>query len=296
MFDWLNEARAGGRSLRTLESYRYPVEKVLLPFLEAEAVHEPRKVDSRLLNRLSARLLDQGGPRGQLSRASVASYLRQIRVFLKWAAAQGEMDAVKVQVPTPDRRIRDTLSRDEIDRLEGKAQTERDKLVIRILADTGIRLGELLALRPGDLRQTEHGWMLRVFGKGRREREVRLLPSLGRRLERYIRSTRPDADCEEIFTTLRRSKRTGHYERLAGRTVEQMLKTVALAADVARERVHPHAFRHSLATHWLLRRGDPIKLAQALGHRDLTMIWQNYGHLTHQDVGDELERLLKSEP
>jgi len=73
-------------------------------------------------------------------------------------AAQGPEEADR----SPDQRLR---------RLEDAARTERDKLVFRTLADTGLRLSELLGMSVQDVEQDSRGWSLRVMGKGARERE-----------------------------------------------------------------------------------------------------------------------------
>src|SRR5207244_1613799 len=82
----------------------------------------------------------------------------------------------------------DVLTRDEIERLEDAAPTERDKLIIRLLADTGIRVGELCGLRPEDIvRSQDRRTFLKVRGKGSKERLVPLAPPLVRRLDRLMR-------------------------------------------------------------------------------------------------------------
>jgi len=62
------------------------------------------------------------------------------------------------------RRVLDVLSRDEIDRLEVAANAERDKVIVRLLADTGIRASELLGLRSGDVLEQGRDRFLRLLG------------------------------------------------------------------------------------------------------------------------------------
>ena len=70
--------------------------------------------------------------------------------MLAWAREEGEVGSVKAQLPRLPRTLIDVLSRYEIDRLEDAAKSERDKLIVRTLADTGIRVGELVKLRAVD--------------------------------------------------------------------------------------------------------------------------------------------------
>lgn len=65
---------------------------------------------------------------------------------------------------------------EEIDQLEAAAQTDRDRLIVRLLADTGIRVGELCGLGVNDMTRHERGALLKVRGKGDKERFVPLRP------------------------------------------------------------------------------------------------------------------------
>ena len=120
-----------------------------------------------VLDRLNAELLDS-----DRSPASVRSYLRQINVFLRWCEREGEGSTATAQLPKVPKKLVAVLTRDEIRRLEEAGRTERDKLVVRTLADTGLRLSELLGMRVQDVEQDSHGWSVWVMGKGARERRV----------------------------------------------------------------------------------------------------------------------------
>jgi integrase len=104
------------------------------------------KTNQRFIDRLNAELLDSG-----LSPASVHSYLRSINNFLRWCEGEGEGSRAKAQMPELSKKLVAVLSRDEIRRLKDTVQSERDKLVVRALADTDLRLGELLGLRVQDI-------------------------------------------------------------------------------------------------------------------------------------------------
>jgi integrase len=74
--------------------------------------------------------------------ASISSYLGQINVFLRWCE-RGEGPKATAQLPKVPKKLVEILTR----WLEGAAKTERDKLIVRTLADAGLRLGEFLRLR-----------------------------------------------------------------------------------------------------------------------------------------------------
>ena len=178
--------------------------------------------------------------------------------------------------------------------MEDAADTERDKLVVRLLADTGIRLGELLALRPDDVRVEGGKNVLKVRGKGDRERLVPLSPSLARRLKRFADRARGEASSDRLFLTLRRGRDSGKLDAITESAVEQMIRALGEVAGI-RKRVYPHLVRHSFATDYLRRGGNPILLQQILGHTSLAMITQTYQHLTFTDAHEELMRVLTAD-
>jgi len=164
--DYLGHCRGQGISRRTLNAYEFPLRRVLLPWARRAGVSRVEELDRRMLDRYAAELHVGNPVTGRLlSRDTVHSYLRPLRQLLKWAAAEGETVPATPKLPPLKRRLLEVLSLEEIDALEDAAATERDKLIIRVLADTGIRVGELVQLRgdamarvpfkafkPGDLR------------------------------------------------------------------------------------------------------------------------------------------------
>ena len=170
--DFLTAGRARGLSPKTIkDAYGYPLRSVLVPFCQAHGVEEVSQIDRRLLDQLSTELLEQGGRRsGSLSKFSVKAYLKAVNQFLAWAQVEGERVEARAQMPRTPKRLLDILSREEIQALEDAAVSERDKLIIRLLADTGMRAGELVALRINDLVDRDRNHFLRMRGKGERER------------------------------------------------------------------------------------------------------------------------------
>lgn len=295
--DYLASVRARGCSPRTLDHYDAVLRRVLLPFLTAQGIDAPAAINQRVLDRLSSHLLDDGGARGQLSRHSVHSYLRAIAQWVRWAHADGEITSnAKPQLPRLPHRVLDVLSREEIRNMEDAAATERDKLIVRVLADTGVRLSELLGLTRDDLIEQGRERYLKVRGKGARERLVPVQPALYTRLRRYVERGRPqDANTDRIFLTLRRNRSTHEYEPVERRAVQDLTDVLAVKAGVTGKPTNPHAFRHAFAT-WCLRRGmNPIQLQRILGHATLEMISNVYGHLAPSDAAAAMMAVLRSD-
>jgi len=294
--DYLQEKRAAGASPRTVGHYREVLDQVLVPYCAEEGLEAVADLTSRQLNDLGAGHLDGTRSRSgrAISKATVHSYMRAINTFLAWARAQGEAGTARGRLPSMRKRVLDTLSREEIQRMEDAAAPERDRLIVRVLADTGMRLGELLALRPNDVRLEGGKNVIKVRGKGDRERLVPLAPSLARRLRRFADRGHPDATSDRLFLTLRRGRTSGQLDGLTESAVEQMIRSLGEVAGISK-RVYPHLLRHSFATEYLRRGGNPILLQQILGHSSLTMITQTYQHLTLADAHDELMRLLAAD-
>src|SRR5271165_2235414 len=214
--DYLMACRARGLAPGTITtSYGYPLRSIFLPWCDEHGIARPEQLDARIVDTFSVDLLARGGKDGRpLSKYSVHAYARVIRGFLTWCAKEGEQVTARPALPRLPRRVLDVLSRDELAALEGGAPTERDRILIRILGDCGLRATELCQLRITDVVRHDRQAFLRVEGKGDRERLVPLPPALLRRIERYIRDTRPvKSRHSELFLSLRRG-RSGEYEPL----------------------------------------------------------------------------------
>src|SRR5215471_17251994 len=198
--DYLAACRARGLSPKTIKfAYGYPLKGVFVPWCGRVGIAAPSELTTRLIERFSAELLDDGGKRGELSRNTVWSYVKAVRGFLAWAKAEGEDVDAEAKLPKLPQRHIEVLTRDEVQRMEDVADSERDKLIVRVLADTGIRVGELVKLRERDLiEQSRTEGFLRVVGrsqgggaKGDKYRMVPLSPALARRVRRYVERSRP---------------------------------------------------------------------------------------------------------
>ncbi len=226
----------------------------------------------------------------KLSAASQRTYLRNVRTFLNWAGTPRgdfQMPAESSEPKWADR----LLSREEIDKMIKKAVITRDKLIIRTLADTGIRLGELLSLTGNDLLPDRRsgGYALRVRGKVG-QRTIGIQQSLYKRLRSFADDR--DDDSAQLFMGSRK-RSNGEYGPITKSGVQQMIGHVAVEAEVAtKDRpVHPHLFRHSLASHLLKENAPPLVVKGILGHKSLAML-DVYGHTDEADHAATLTSIL----
>lgn len=291
--DYLASCKARGLAPTTIRTaYAYTLDNVFLPWCARNDIARVEQLTQRVLDRFTSDLHETPSKRGkQLSPHTVHHYVRVVRQFLAWCRVESETVNAKPQLPRLPQRIVAVLSRDEIERLELAAPTERDKLIIRLLADTGIRVGELCSLEPANIgSDSERRPFLKIFGKGSRERLVPMAPQLARRLELYQRIRPADARGARIFLAARRDA-LGEYAPLTTSGVLQLLRGAADRAGITR-RVHPHLLRHSFASEAMRRGMNPVQLAQLLGHSGLRMIEQVYAQVNATDGFEAVMRVL----
>jgi integrase/recombinase XerD len=295
---YLEDCKRGGNGHRKLStktvkwSYGFPLRGVFLKWADQERITSSTQLDQRAIDRFAEDLKNRTSARGKpLAVDSVATYAATVQHFANWCARQGYIEAIQgrkglvaaaqVTVEQPKRKDIDVLTREEIATLERAARDERDKLIIRTLADTGIRVGELVHLQVTDLRDHRlKGHYLHVHGKT----GDRMVPikdaSVWRRLTRYRDELRPrKTSTTALFLTRRRRDATGEYDGITESGVGQMVSLAGADAGIEK-RVYPHILRHTAAT-WMLTSGmNPIEVANVLGHSSLAMIYRVYSHLT----------------
>ncbi len=260
-------------SPHTLSAYRRDVTRVL------DLVAGPGKPVTPA--QWTRELLEQGQRdlyRTHHSSASAARALAAWRSFSKFCFRRGVIatdPARELAFPRLPRRLPRTLPSLDLnaalDRLGEDEKAVRDRAILEVLYSSGLRLSELTGLNFGDLHR--EGGLLRVRGKGRRERVVPIGDTAIAALDAHLTRTgrmREAAD-RPVFVNARGG-------RLSGRTVQRVTaeRLGQIAAGIG---VSPHALRHSFATHLLDRGADLRAIQELLGHRSLAST-QVYTHVT----------------
>lgn len=248
--------------------------------LKAELRREghPRDVDHLMIRSFLASLHRHG-----LSKSSSARKLAALRTFFRYLCREGALErnpARALLSPRVERRLPPHLDEAQVAALldvpgQGDAVL-RARAILELLYATGLRCGELVSL---DLSEVDlEGRMVRVVGKGRKERVV----PFGQRARQAIRAylpararTRPREDA--LFVNPRGGRLTDRSVRLL---VARRVRQTALA-----QRISPHGLRHSFATHLLQRGADLRTIQELLGHTSLSTT-QRYTHVNTRHLID----------
>lgn len=260
---------------KTMDQYRGVLTMIFMPWVIEAGISDPAQVTDRRMTEFTEWLRQR--PR-KLSQSSLRTYVRVVRLFLNWA----EVAVGRYRAPAKPRTFRDTLTLDEIDRLERAAgKNERNRLLVRVLADTGIRVGELVGLKGTDLRSQGSRCFVRVDGKT----GPRLTAVPVDTFARLKVLARDDPD-QHIFT----SHQGGGS--LTPSAVRQVVHYLAKEAGISK-RTYPHLLRHSFATNLLIRNVNPILVQKAMGHSSLAMISETYAHILPENSYDILMAALR---
>ena len=276
-------------SPQTVRCYRADLEE-FQEFLSAGLV--PRRdatllsLDHHVVREYLSHLYDRG-----VGRATVARKLASLRSFYRHLARRGLVStnpAAMVATPKLERRLPHALSEAEVESLLDHAfgtgpRDLRDRAILELLYASGVRVAELVGADLGDLEMSSAtgDGMLRVLGKGRKERLVpvgskavlamrsflrvraRLQPdSRGRRRPRRESATASTMARDALFLNAKGGRLT---DRSVRRILNERLRRAALL-----KRVSPHTLRHSFATHMLNAGADLRSIQELLGHASLS--------------------------
>jgi len=201
-----------------------------------------------------------------VNNTTIQKYYRALSALFNWSINEGILETnplVKIKVPRAEKKVVKSLSSTKVNKviisIPDTFDGIRNKAIILVLIDCGLRLGELLSIKMADINMEQQ--LMRVDGKTG-ERVVRYGNTTWKALKKYLKMranvnghndylwltekgiTLKDSSVETLFIKLR--KRTGIY-------------------------IHPHLLRHTFATMWLKNGGDSLMLQRLLGHTTLMM-------------------------
>lgn len=163
----------------------------------------------------------------------------------------------------------------------------RLRVLIEVMYATGVRVSELIGIKIGDIRKCNDVVSVVICGKGNKERLVFLYPKAVETVYNYIDYWR---SCTKNVTNdsyLFPSSLSAPHVALTRQRVGQLLKIIAVKADLPADKVSPHIIRHSFATHLLNKNIDLRTIQKLLGHEDIGTT-QIYMHLIKDDLRNAL--------
>jgi integrase/recombinase XerD len=232
----------------------------------------------KYLEYLSTRPNQAKGRTGTLSSYTIHGHARAIHTFLAWCSQDDDLSEhvsektpAKMRMPRTDEKVIETFSDEQIKALFDACERNkfpdlvtRDRAILSILLDTGVRADELCTLTLANLHLNKDDQYIRVMGKGRKEREISFGQKTRRALTRYlIIRRRQDMRHNKILFL----SRTGQAFVVGG--LEQLIYRLARWANV--EGARCHRFRHTYAVSYLKNGGDVYKLSRLMGHSSVSI-------------------------
>jgi integrase/recombinase XerC len=246
---------------------------------ERGGVESPAAVDRLLLRRYLAYLSTR-----QYARRTIARKAAALRRYFRWLARTGAVPvdpSLRLSAPAGDARLPEVLTRAELETLldsppsvvddDAPARRMRDDAVLELLYGSGLRVAELCGLNLGDVDLAQR--RLTVWGKGSKQRQVPLSEPATEAIDAWIDRARADflrpaSPVDAVFLNQR-------GRRLGPRDVRRILD------HRAANPTHPHALRHTFATHLLDGGADLRVVQELLGHASLETT-QVYTHVSKE--------------
>ena len=261
----------------TLRIYRRALVR-FCAWLRKQDVRTPAEVSAVHVRAYMIDLAEDG-----LKASSVHDYMRPVKTWLRFLYADGVLidnPMLRVKMPRQDCAVLPAFTVDDVKRLlaacKRSRDAARDRALVLVLLDTGVRAAECCALTVGDV-DIRSGSAVVRRGKGGKGRTVYLGAQARRALTRYLLARAAPAADAPLFVSL------NFGEALTVFGLIQVCKRLGVRAGVAH--CHPHTFRRTFAI-WSLRAGmDLVRLAALMGHADLQVL-RRYLALTEHDLSE----------
>jgi len=264
-----NRMLANGKSKNTVKMYSYVSEK----FLEFIG-YDKSRINLETVERYKEYLVIERG----YSKSSVYLHIRALESFFSFL---GLNELSKLKPPKRPQRVPTYLTDEDVRALIREAESLRDKVIIEMLAYTGVRVSELCHLRISDIDLTRKSIRIRS-GKGDKDRIVLFKDNILTDLNLYIHEIKSQNPKAEFLFPTKKSK------YISTISVERIIRKLAKSAGMDKK-VTPHVLRHTFATS-LLRNGADIRIIQVLlGHSSISTT-QIYTHVDSNDLRKSYEK------
>lgn len=262
-------------SENTTASYKNDISS-FINFLYNSGLDDPSKIVSKNIIDFFKQLKDLG-----LSSTSAARYFSSLKGFFSYLIKNNYIltnPIEKVSSPKLSKKLPGVLNVNEIESILSQPNITdklglRDKAILELFYACGTRVSELINLKISDLFLSEE--VIRVFGKGSKERLIPIGSSAIKWVGEYLKKSRPllvKKIRSENFLFL-----NSRGTKLSRMGVWKIIDRYVKEADIKKD-VHPHTFRHSFATHLLEGGADLRAVQEMLGHSDISTT-QIYTHI-----------------
>jgi len=283
--DFILSRQAMRATSATLEFYKYTV-GFFIAWLESQSVQSPAEVTARHVRAYLAELIAR-----DLSDNTVNGHARAIRTLLKfWHAEKYLPEVITFDMPKIEKKRLPVLTADEVGTVLKACPSPRDKAIILLMVDTGLRRSEVIALNWSDIDFTS-GLALVKRGKGGKARSVVIGATARRALLAYRRTIETPADTAPLI-------QAKGGTRFTGTGFLQLFKRLRQKTGI---HITPHSLRRTFVILSLRSGMDVLHLQALLGHSTLDMV-QHYAQMIDEDLLqahrayspiDNLQRLTK---
>ncbi|HMN48077.1 MAG TPA: site-specific tyrosine recombinase XerD [Ignavibacteriaceae bacterium] len=262
-------------SENTLSSYKNDI-STFISFLSDYKIADPSDISTENLTTFFKTLKNIG-----LTSTSAARYFSSLKGFFLYLLKNNYIiknPLEKISAPKLSKKLPEVLNINEVDKILAQPNVSdtlglRNKAILELLYACGTRVSELTNLKLSDLFLNEE--VIRVFGKGSKERLIPIGSSAIEWVGKYIKESR---------SVLLRISKSGNYvflnsrgSKLSRMGIWKIIDRYVKEAGIQKE-VHPHTFRHSFATHLLEGGADLRAVQEMLGHADISTT-QIYTHI-----------------
>lgn len=291
---YIQDHIGGNHSEKTLEWHRTALGLMQFFFKEELAITTIDEIEADDISSWFAYMRVTPGARGNIrSERTIQTYARSARAFFHWLIRRETLEHNpfdRVVFPKVGRPLIQTITTEEFEKLLlacapphetgpfAERAAVRNRAILWLLYDTGIRVSELTHLRIDDLDRKKG--VVTVMGKGSKERRIALGQNCLRNISYYLDKHHPDEDEladwgsageDHLFLSETR-------QPLTKNGMEMLFKRLKERAGITGKRISPHIFRHTFAMNYLIKSNDPFSLQELLGHEDLTTVL-NYIHM-----------------
>jgi len=258
---FLIASKVDGLAGSTLKFYRYQLGR-FVDFCIVQCVTEAQDITPSLVRLFFLKLQESNNP------FSVLTYHKAIKRFFNWLMTDGVLTTspmVNIKAPRCPQYVVKPFSADEIHRLlvvcSGQRLLDyRNKALVLMFLDTGLRLNEMSGIQLADINFDRE--IIRVTGKGAKERMVRIGRETQKALLRYILNRKDGLPC--LWVSEEKHPLTREGVRVA-------IRELCRRAEITREKRGPHTFRHTFAIRSFAAGAREFEIQVLLGHSTLMM-------------------------